>query len=318
MRKMLVCSACLLLLFLLAGCGNVNSREETEVSGDPNKGSSDGAEEVRSYPFTVAYANYADDPLMLSKCLNGESVRSDPANHIPVYRIEDTSELSSFVKDFHNIFTLDHGYNEVSSFADATLPYDDNFFSSQSLLIAYVSASSCSFRYGLKEILVENNEIQVKVEQTNDPEAYDTAMAGWFVIAEIPEADLEGCDRFDAVIEHKLADGKPALTGHLVFGEFSWKEVQRAVADLDEESLKRVKTEGFVNTDEITLELPEERAKAEVTIDYDLLQYYYDGDEDMWMVRFFHSGQAGDVEEVYLDGKGVTRLIIYATQETYG
>ena len=76
-------------------------------------------------------------------------------------------------------------------------------------------------------------------------------------------------------------------------------------------SAPNVQTDGFVNVDEIELGWPTDRAKLEVTADYDLAQLYYDDAMDIWMVHFFSSKPSGGDETVYLNGKGVTLLIVY-------
>ena len=55
-----------------------------------------------------------------------------------------------------------------------------------------------------------------------------------------------------------------------------------------------------------------ERAKSECTIAYDTATISgYDDAEDMWMVVFSTSGTLGGCQTVYLDGHGVTHLIVY-------
>ena len=97
------------------------------------------------------------------------------------------------------------------------------------------------------------------------------------------------------------------LPGMLEYGEFSYSE---ALADIDKENVN-VKTDGFVNTDQVTEFLPVERAKAEAAPGYDLIQYFYDEDEDVWMVHFFSSDNSANETYVYMNGKGVTLLVKY-------
>ncbi len=55
-----------------------------------------------------------------------------------------------------------------------------------------------------------------------------------------------------------------------------------------------------------------ERAKKECTVVYDTAVISgYDSAEDMWRVEFYTSGTAGGGQTVYLDGRGVTHLIVY-------
>jgi hypothetical protein len=75
-----------------------------------------------------------------------------------------------------------------------------------------------------------------------------------------------------------------------------------------------VKTEGFKNTSEqsvATTEEAAERAKNECTIGYDTITVLYDANEKTWSVTFSTAGTPGGCQTVYLNGNGVTLLIVY-------
>ena len=91
------------------------------------------------------------------------------------------------------------------------------------------------------------------------------------------------------------------LPGNISVGKFSFK---------DEKDYSG-KTDGFVNTNEIEMTDVVARAKAEIQGEYGMTQVFYDETEDMWKVHFFNSDTAGGDVSVYLNGKGVTKLIAY-------
>ncbi len=75
-----------------------------------------------------------------------------------------------------------------------------------------------------------------------------------------------------------------------------------------------VQTSGFQNTtvkkiNDKTDAL--ERAKNECTVDYDEAMVFYDEKADMWMVEFYKRNVAGGDQCVFLNGSGITCLIIY-------
>ena len=75
-----------------------------------------------------------------------------------------------------------------------------------------------------------------------------------------------------------------------------------------------VKTEGFKNTSEqsvTTTEEAAERAKNECTIEYDTITVLYDANEKTWSVTFSTAVTPGGCQTVYLNNKGITRLIVY-------
>ena len=75
------------------------------------------------------------------------------------------------------------------------------------------------------------------------------------------------------------------LPGSIPYGSFSFEEVKKSI-DLD---APNVRTDGFVNVDEIEMGWPTDRAKQELMGDCDLAQLFYDEAEDVWMVHFWNS-----------------------------
>ena len=75
-----------------------------------------------------------------------------------------------------------------------------------------------------------------------------------------------------------------------------------------------VKTDGFQNTSEAVITTPQqviERAQNECTIEYDTTALAYDSAADIWRVTFYTEGSVGNSQDVYLNGNGLTALIIY-------
>lgn len=75
-----------------------------------------------------------------------------------------------------------------------------------------------------------------------------------------------------------------------------------------------VKTNGFQNTSELMVSTSQqaiERAENECTIEYSATAVAYDSEVDIWRVTFFTEDSVGNSQEVYLDGTGMTTLIIY-------
>ena len=113
-------------------------------------------------------------------------------------------------------------------------------------------------------------------------------------------------------------------TRHLrLYGEFSFEEVKNSL-DLNGPNVKK---EGFVNVNEVDrmdFLIACERAELELDGDFDEYTVSYDRVEDVWMVRYSHvegltswggegyrRSSSGVDETVYLNGNGVTLLIVY-------
>lgn len=91
---------------------------------------------------------------------------------------------------------------------------------------------------------------------------------------------------------------------------FSYSEVQ----DTYGENAPGVLRDGFQNTSPLAVGSAEEavqRAAAECTIPYDSVTCRYDSEADMWDVCFSTAGVVGGCQDVYLNGSGVTCLIVY-------
>ena len=104
--------------------------------------------------------------------------------------------------------------------------------------------------------------------------------------------------------------GQDAAAPSAEIPSFSYSEVQ----DTYEESAPGVLRDGFQNTSSLAIGCAEEavqRAEAECTISYDSVTCRYDSVADMWDVCFSTAGVVGGCQDVYLNGSGITCLIVY-------
>jgi len=146
----------------------------------------------------VVYANWTEDGRIFSECLNPSAMAISSARHLPVYKFETKTDLDRFKESFQDVLTLDQGHDEVPSFNEIALSYDDNFFENHTVILAYVTASSGSYRFGIQEVVLDGSELCLNVVQVNHPEVGTADMAGWFVIAEVLDSDIAGVTVFDA------------------------------------------------------------------------------------------------------------------------
>ncbi len=75
-----------------------------------------------------------------------------------------------------------------------------------------------------------------------------------------------------------------------------------------------MKTSGFQNASTnpiLTADKAVSLAKVEVTVSYDTVSVSFDNDAEMWSVNFFRKGYLGGDQTVYLNGNGITQLIVY-------
>ncbi len=145
----------------------------------------------------VAYANWTDDSRIFV-CLNAEKMYISSVRHLPVYKFDTEEDLVQFKENFEDILTLDYGYNEVPSFNAVTAGYDEDFFVTHTVVLAYVASGSGSLRYDIREVAIDGSALCLNVVQTNHPEVGTDDMAGWFVMAEVLDKDIERITEFDA------------------------------------------------------------------------------------------------------------------------
>ncbi len=72
--------------------------------------------------------------------------------------------------------------------------------------------------------------------------------------------------------------------------------------------------DGFKNTSTLEIASADEaiaKAENECTVEYDTTNVYYDEGTAMWKVNFSTAGMPGGDQTVYLDSKGITRLVVY-------
>ena len=152
----------------------------------------------REFSAAVAWANYAEDSTLYTTSLNIGRMTQSSIRHLPLWQVSSTAELAGWKETFRNILTLDHGYDEVPSFDAVTADMDERFFKEQSVLLVYVPSNSCSYRYIVNSIALCGQQLCIHVQQANDPETGDCAMAGWLIAVTVPNEILEGITDFDA------------------------------------------------------------------------------------------------------------------------
>lgn len=95
-----------------------------------------------------------------------------------------------------------------------------------------------------------------------------------------------------------------------VTGTFSYREA----LEMYQENDPGVFYGGFRNASELAVTNSHEaleRAKNECTVEYNETHIFYDEATGMWQILFSTEGMLGGCQTVYLDGKGITRLIVY-------
>ena len=262
----------------------------------------------RKDPVTV-WVNYTENEKMFSE---GSAISNEGS--LPGFVIKSRGELEEFYMNFRDILTLDYNGGEAD-FAAIMNDYDDSFFRENYLIMVYNIASSGSFRYSFDKAEISDRKLTLRIKQINDPEVYTCDMSGWLTLVPFTREQLKDVDTYDfgmtvteeTVFTNFCYDTVVQLPGHIAWGEFSFEE--------DKNDLRNrgwtVITEGFVNNEPDVGIIPWNKAQEELTEEYVLSQTFRDESADIWKIRFFNNENGDGAETlVYIDGNGVTRLIV--------
>ena len=150
------------------------------------------------YDVALSYANWTDDSKIYTGSLNLSEMQSNSIQHLPIYKFDTVEDLMQFKTAFGDILTMDSGWDEIPSFNDTTVKYDENFFEDNSLLLVYVPASNSTHRFGLSGIGWDENELYIHVKETTGAELVDCAMAGWYLTVAVEKESIANCTEYDA------------------------------------------------------------------------------------------------------------------------
>ena len=165
--------------------------------------------EESEIPTVVAYVNWSpNESSLIRECLNSETMTISSVRHLPIFKFETKTELDEFKNKYKGDFTMDQGYDGNPSFNEVTVNYNDDFFKDNTLILAYISAGSGSFRYGVSEVTKENGTLMMTVTQLNNLEVYTDDMSGWFLMAEVTKEYLKDCTKFDAQFVKDILDSR--------------------------------------------------------------------------------------------------------------
>lgn len=185
-----------------ARLGKVYRVEILTIIPTEDETQSGGTTADEAFDITVSYANWGELNEIYTKALNIDKMAISSVRHLPIYKFDTMAELEQFKNDVKDVLSIDSGYDEVSSFNEATAKYDENFFTENTLMLVYVEASSGSYRYGVDSVYHADGNFCIHVKQTNSPEIGTDDMAGWFITVAVPDSMVADCTVFDADFQH--------------------------------------------------------------------------------------------------------------------
>ncbi|MBQ8869136.1 MAG: hypothetical protein IJ027_05400 [Oscillospiraceae bacterium] len=150
-------------------------------------------------PYKISYANYTTKSWIYESALNISKMYQDSQKHLPIYKFESRDELEQFKASAGGSLSISESYDNIQSLNDATAEYGAEFFKDNALILTYLSSTSSTWRYGVKEIYNDGKNFKLTIMRSDSSETGDSAMCGWYVTTEVKKVEIKNCTSFDAV-----------------------------------------------------------------------------------------------------------------------
>lgn len=158
------------------------------------------------YGYTISHVGWSDNILLEEGAFNSELLNDEENIHLPIFKIETFDELTQFKTDFENIILMDQSYDNVLSFNQAMskAQWDrEVFYENNSLLIIYVKTYSGSVKPVIDKINTQDESLCVYINQVSKSDVGSDDLAGWFVIIEIEDEEINKFESFDSILNEK-------------------------------------------------------------------------------------------------------------------
>lgn len=206
--KLIALGLALVCVLGLVSCSSENT-DKVQSGGDSVESAIDevqlsGTSIEEAFDVAISYANWNGEQEIYFGALNKDKMVYSSVQHLPIYKFDTLEDLEQFKLTFGEVLDMDDGHNEVPSFNDTTVHYDETFFKENTLMLVFVGASSGSYRYGVNSVSWDGNSFCIHVEQINDLEVATDDLAGWFFTAAVPDSMVANCMEFDADLNNSF------------------------------------------------------------------------------------------------------------------
>ena len=191
-KRILSIGLVLILVIVLVGCAKKADAQNTNHPGDQTEPT-----------IVTTWAGFTTDRLIWKGSLNQDRKLINDKS-LPIYRFDSTSDLDKFKSEHNSVYDFESSYQEVPSFNETAMKYNDDFFSAHSILLIYMGSGGDNLRYAVKDIQYDDSKLLVTVVQTNYPGKLGDSPAGWFIILEINKTDYQDCSSYDALSPYLL------------------------------------------------------------------------------------------------------------------
>ncbi len=131
--------------------------------------------------------------------LNLEKMSEKEIEHLPVYKMDTLEEMEQFKQV---LYKVDDIFGAEGSLDEITEGYDEEFFEENTLILAYLYASSGSYYYTVESVRMQDNTLSVHVKCTNPSEGETCDVEDYFVTVSVPDSVIADCTDFDADVRY--------------------------------------------------------------------------------------------------------------------
>ena len=146
----------------------------------------------------ISYAGYSEDPRIYEETLDPYAFVKSSVICLPVYRLDTYEDLQKFRRTFKDVFVFDSALDEMPSFDETMAAYDEAFFEEHTVILAYMVASSGTYRYAFRDVRIEEDMLILEIGQLNDPEVVTEDMQGWLFDAAVLDKEIEDITKIEA------------------------------------------------------------------------------------------------------------------------
>ena len=151
--------------------------------------------------YKAIRTNWSNDPRIKANAINASAI-ANGERQLPMYRIDDIHDVEDFKTQFAGCFSFDSNGDE--SFVGIMSGYGEEFFKNNSIVIVYVTSGSGSNRFGVASVSSIGGMFSVEIANIYSPEIGTCDMAGWFMIIEVADEDLNSCTEFKATMQAEI------------------------------------------------------------------------------------------------------------------
>ena len=151
--------------------------------------------EDNTFHAVVVNVGYADAEEIV-KYAHPSSVLPTGDINYPVFIVESRTDLELFIERYKDVLNLGTEEDE-GSFVNLTSIYTNEFFETNSLMLAYIASSSGSITYKVDSMELNSTHMNMNIV-AEIPEIGTDDMAGHLAVARLYNYIIQDCDTFTA------------------------------------------------------------------------------------------------------------------------